>query len=210
MRAVNAVIRHAALCVCVALAACATPTRPSVAVAAKSPEPAPVSNFQIVSAGGADGADAVYRSGQPAGEAEWAYLEKIGIRTVVKLNEFSDEVDETEELGFARKHNINVIRVYMQPEDFPHNWSPFAHPDEKVLMQAVEALEDKRNLPALVHCSHGKDRTGLVVALYSVRNKNYCKETALTEMEYYGTSPFLFELEPMLYSPHIVQNPGCH
>jgi Tyrosine phosphatase family len=209
MRNVYAVIRHAMLCVCFALAACATPTQPSAAVVKKSPEPAPVFNFQIVSSGGADGANAVYRSGQPKGDAEWAYLERIGIKTVVKLNEFSKEADESEELSLAKKHNIDVIPIYMPPEDFPQNWNPWAHPDEKALMQAVEALENNNNLPVLVHCSHGKDRTGLVVAVYSVRNKKYCKDAALNEMKYYGTSPFLFGLKPMLDSPNIIQNPSC-
>lgn len=209
MRNVYAVNRHAILCVCFALAAYATPTQTLAAVVKKSPEPAPISNFQIVSSGDADGANAVYRSGQPKGDAEWAYLEKIGIKTVVKLNEFSKEADKSEELSLAKKHNINVIPIYMPPEDFPHNWNPWAHPDEKALMQAVEALENKNNLPALVHCSHGKDRTGLVVAVYSVRNKKYCKDAALNEMKYYGTNPFLFGLKPMLDSPNIIQNPSC-
>ncbi|MET1083638.1 MAG: tyrosine-protein phosphatase [Burkholderiales bacterium] len=33
-------------------------------------------------------------------------------------------------------------------------------------MQAIEVLEDSGNGKVLVHCSHGKDRTGLVIAVY--------------------------------------------
>ena len=209
MRNVYAVIRLTLLGVCLILTACATPTQPSAAIARKSPGPVPVFNFQIVSPGGTNGANAVYRSGQPTGDAEWDYLEKIGIKTVVKLNKFSSDVDESEELRLAKKHNINLIPIYMPPEDFPHNFNLWASPDEKVLMQTVEALENKNNWPVLVHCSHGKDRTRLVVAVYSVRNKNFCKDAAYKQMKYYGTNPFLFGLKPMLDSPNIKENPDC-
>jgi len=209
MQKTYAVIYHIVSCICVVLAGCATPTQPSATVAYKSPTPAPVFNFQIVNAGGEDGSNAVYRSGQPKGESDWAYLERIGIKTVVKLNEFSDVVDGSEEFRLAKLHNIRVIPIYMPPEDLPHNWDLSAHPDEDVLMRAVGALEDKNNLPVLVHCSHGKDRTGLVVAVYSVRNKNYCKDAALSEMKYFGTNPLLSGLQPMLNSPRIKESSTC-
>jgi protein tyrosine/serine phosphatase len=209
MNKVDSVIKLTVFSVCLFLTACATPTQPSAVFATISPEAAPIFNLQVVSSNGTDNTNAVYRSGQPQGDAEWGYLKKLGVKTVVKLNEYSSDVDEPEERSLAEKYNINLIRVYMAPEDFPHNWNLWAHPYENALMQAVEALENKKNLPALVHCSHGKDRTGLVVAVYSVRNKNYCKDAALDEMEHYGTSPFLFGLKPMLDNPNITPNPGC-
>lgn len=209
MRKVNSVIRLTVFGVCLILTACATPTQPSAVIARVSPDAEPIFNLHVVSPDGTDSANAVYRSGQPRGEKQWKYLKEIGIKTVVKLNEFSSQVDESEERSLAEQNGINLIRMYMPPEDFPHNWNPWAHPDEKALMQAVEALENKDNLPALVHCSHGKDRTGLVVAVYSVRNKKYCREAAIKEMEYYGASSFLFGLKPMLDSPNITPSPDC-
>lgn len=209
MRKSDSVMRLTVLGVCLILAACATPTQPSAVIAKVSPDPAPIFNLQVVSPEGTESANAVYRSGQPQGDAQWSYLKNLGIKTVVKLNEFSSDVNASEEQSLAEKHNINLIRIYMPPEDFPHNWNPWAHPDEKTLMQAVAVLENKNNLPALVHCSHGKDRTGLVVAVYSVRNKKYCKDAAIHEMEHYGTSPFLFGLKPMLDSPNITPSPDC-
>jgi hypothetical protein len=209
MRNEFSVIRHAVLGVCCILSACATPTQPSAVIARISPDPAPVFNLQVVSPGGADGADAIYRSGQPK-EEDWEYLEmKLGIKTVVKLNEFSDNISAAKELKLAQDHHIDVIPIYMQPEDAPHNLNLSAHPDESVLMRAVNALETKNNWPVLVHCSHGKDRTGLVVAVYSVRNKKFCKEAALKQMEYYGTSSILTGLKPMLNNPNIIESPNC-
>ncbi len=207
MRNVFYVIRLAMLGVCFILTACPTKTQQSAIISRISPDPAPVFNFQVVNAGGIDGAEAVYRSGQPKKE-DWDYLEKLGIKTVIKLNEFSDIESAAEEIKLANDHHINVIPIYMQPEDLPHNLDLSAHPDENVLNQAVEALENSKR-PVLVHCSHGKDRTGLVVAVYRVRYKNYCTEAALKEMEHYGTSSSLSGLKPMLRSPNIIESSSC-
>lgn len=202
------VIRIATLGVCWTLMGCQTHTQSSAVIKKISPCPAPISNFQVVSPGRTDGTGAVYRSGQPETECDWQYLEKLGIKTVVKLNEFSDKVDAETERCIAKTHHIDVITYYMQPEDWPHNLNLSAHPDEEVLLQAVETLKNN-NRPVLVHCSHGKDRTGLVVAAYSVLYKNYCKNFAIKEMEHYGANPLLSELKPMLDSPKIKEGPHC-
>jgi protein tyrosine/serine phosphatase len=182
---------------------CATVTRPPVDILTQEPHPSPINNLQIVIA------DGVYRSGQPKGEADWNYLKNIGITTVVKLNKFSSDADEAEEFRMAKERNIKVIPIYMEPEDFPHTLNPWASPDFKDLMQAIEVLENRGNGKVLVHCSHGKDRTGLVVAVYSVRNKNCCKDAAYEQMKYYGANPYLFGIKPVLDSPNIRENPGC-
>ena len=182
---------------------CATATQRSADIATQEPHPSPINNFQIVIA------DGVYRSGQPKGEADWNYLKNIGITTVVKLNKFSSDADEAEEFLMAKERNIKVIPIYMPPDDFPHNLNPWASPDLKDLLQATEVLENRGNGKVLVHCSHGKDRTGLVVAVYSVRNKNYCKDAAYEQMKHYGANSFLFGIKPALDNPNIKENPGC-
>jgi len=181
---------------------CAT-QQPSADIATQDPHPSPINNFQVVIA------DSIYRSGQPKGEADWTYLENAGITTVVKLNKFSRDADEAEEFRMAQEHHIKVIPIYMRPEDFPHNWSPWASPDLKDVMQVIAILENRDNGKVLVHCSHGKDRTGLVVAVYSVRNRNFCKDAAYEQMKHYGANPMLFGIKPVLNSPDIKQNPDC-
>jgi protein tyrosine/serine phosphatase len=182
---------------------CATPTQPSADIATQVPHQSPINNFQIVIA------DGIYRSGQPKGEADWNYLKDIGVTTVVKLNKFSSDADEAEEFRMAKERKIKVIPIYMQPEDFPHNLNPWASPDFNDLMQTIKVLENRDKGKVLVHCSHGKDRTGLVVAVYSVRNKNFCKDAAYEQMKYYGANPILFGIKPVLDSPNIRENPSC-
>ena len=169
---------------------------------------APIFNFHVVQTD-ASGQATVYRSGQPKTDADWAYLQQRGVRSVLKLNRHDAEVDAAQEMAQAQRHGIRLIPVYMQPEDFPHNWNLWAHPDEATLMRAVKVLEDPANAPILVHCAHGQDRTGRVVAAYSVRNKGYCKSTAVAEMKHYGTSPFLRGLQPMVMGPLLREPPQC-
>jgi protein tyrosine/serine phosphatase len=192
-----------ALCVCLTLAACATQTRPSADVARVDPHPAPINNFQIVDVNG------LYRGGQPTEERDWVYLKNIGIRTVIKLNKYSSLKEERDELSSAKEHGINVIEIPMQPEDWPHNWNLWAAPTNEQVNKAVRALEHKENWPVYIHCSHGKDRTGLIVAIYRVRNNNYCKNTAYNEMNFYGANVFLFGPRHVLYGEDIKENAGC-
>nr|CAG8610587.1 4258_t:CDS:2 [Entrophospora candida] len=35
----------------------------------------------------------------------------------------------------------------------------------EIIIEILEALTDKSNLPVLIHCKHGKDRTGIVIAI---------------------------------------------
>lgn len=101
MRKADSVIRLTVFGVYLILTACATPTQPSAVIARISPDAAPIFNLHVVSPDGTDSAKAVYRSGQPRGDTEWRYLKEIGIKTVVKLNEFSSDVDELEERSLA-------------------------------------------------------------------------------------------------------------
>lgn len=42
--------------------------------------------------------------------------------------------------------------------------------------------------PVLVHCKHGADRTGLIVAMYRIVFQNWTKEEALDELLHGGFS----------------------
>ena len=192
------------LCGCLTLAACATPTRQSAIV--EGVGPAPIINFQVVEPG------RLYRGAQPVEndkQDDWAYLKKIGVKTVLKLNRYSSDVTEESELASAKRHGIIVQEVLMPPEDFPHNWNLWATPTDEQISKAVSVLEDRKNGKIFIHCSKGKDRTGLIVAIYRVRNDNYCKSKASSERDWYGANPILFGMKKVLYGKNIDENPAC-
>ncbi len=129
---------------------------------------------------------------------------------MVKLNQYAkgDDTVQQEELE-ARNHGIHLIELMMQPEDWPHNWNLWVAPSPDKLKAAEQVIADKDNWPVFVHCSHGKDRTGLVVALYRVAHNNYCKDKAYKEMKLYQHNPFLFGLKNVLYSDDVKEHADC-
>jgi len=123
-----------------------------------------IPNFALV-------AEDVYRGGQPDYEG-WAYLYRIGVTTVVKLNTEQEGRDiEAEMMG------IKVVRI---PITF---WEQMTGVERGKLQEAAAYLF----LPhTFVHCSHGEDRTGLVVACHRLMQKDWTRENAEYEMYAYG------------------------
>jgi len=50
------------------------------------------------------------------------------------------------------------------------------------VLQALRIVADPQNRPLLIHCQHGADRTGAIVALYRVVVQGWSKERAIREM----------------------------
>ena len=52
--------------------------------------------------------------------------------------------------------------------------------DENII-QALKIIKNAEK-PILIHCWHGSDRTGVVVAMYRILFENYTKEEAISEL----------------------------
>lgn len=195
--------KHFPMCIFFSLAACTTTTQPSATVAGLESRPAPIFNFQIVEP------NKLYRGGQPTNDDDWTYLKKIGVTRVIQLNKYASATGDEDEVTVGKKHGITVIPILMQPEDWPHNWNLWATPTNEQIDKALGVLERTGETPLYIHCSHGKDRTGLVVAIYRVRNNNYCKDTAYKEMSFFGANPLLLGLKPLLFADNVKENASC-
>lgn len=110
--------------------------------------------------------DELYRSAQPA-ENGLTSAKMLGIQTVLSLQLVSldSALEATEQTG------LSLIHVPMIP------WNV----TENELLQALEVLRDAPK-PILVHCLHGADRTGLVIAMYRILFQNWSKADAIAEM----------------------------
>lgn len=65
-------------------------------------------------------------------------------------------------------------------------------PDPNLVEKAInEITAAAGNGPVYVHCSHGQDRTGLVVALYRMRVQGYCRKKADDERKHYRPNMML-------------------
>jgi len=105
----------------------------------------------------------VWRSAQPS-SADCAELEKCGIVEVLSLREWHDDA------GAAKGTSLRLEHVPMNAGHIPH----------ADLVRAVGVLKDAPG-PVLVHCWHGSDRTGTVVALYRMAVQGWPKDQAIAE-----------------------------
>ena len=130
-------------------------------------------NFYIVDA------DArIYRSAQPD-EASFAELQRIGVRSILNLRQgFRDTAKHPGILAKIREYECGINTGMMDRAD---------------LVRALKIIRDAPR-PLLIHCLHGADRTGAVVAAYRIVFQDWTPEEAVAEMEHprYGMHKFFF------------------
>lgn len=107
----------------------------------------------------------LYRSAQPTA-AGMKNLKTLGIKTVVSLRAFHSDRRDTEKAGLGYEH------IFMK------TW----HPEEEDVVRFLKIATDPARAPVLVHCQHGADRTGTMVAIYRVAVQGWTKQAALEEM----------------------------
>ncbi len=140
-----------------------------------------VPNIDLVDAG-------VYRSGQIPDDAGWDTISRLAAGRkvhVVKLN-FDNEGQDHGALA----RGWDVVYLPIQPEGDQDIWDEAkglaAQPDPTRVSAAIGQLQYCHQHVTtdlcLVHCTHGQDRTGLVVGEYRVREDKWNKEQAWHEM----------------------------
>ena len=131
-----------------------------------------VPHFRVVSRG------VLYRSGQPRGIGlHWARFH--GIRTLVNLRSPTSS-GTAEEAAFAERHGIQFrnIHVGIKRNRIAESVAEF-----------LSVIRDPSNFPVLVHCSRGKERSGVMSAIYRIERDGWDNHRALEEMYQLGVSP---------------------
>jgi len=108
--------------------------------------------------------DQVYRSEQPNAK-DMVTLRDYGIKSVLNLRNAHNDKGET------KGTNLDIYHV-------PINTWRMSY-EELVKSVAILQTADK---PVLVHCIHGSDRTGCVIAAYRLIHYNWTKEEAIKEL----------------------------
>lgn len=113
----------------------------------------------------------LYRSAMPDAPG-FESLQRMGIASVLSLRWHADPEASTAGVGPKRLH------IPIRTWDL----------DEDQVVQFLRLASDPANQPMLVHCKHGADRTGTMVAAYRIVVQGWSKEDALAEMktEQYG------------------------
>ena len=107
----------------------------------------------------------LYRSAQPTAEGMRS-AEKLGIKTVISLRAFHSDRDELESTA------LQTERIYFK------TW----HPEDEDIVRFLKIVSNTNAGPFLVHCQHGSDRTGTMIAVYRVAAQGWAKEEAIKEM----------------------------
>lgn len=92
----------------------------------------------------------LYRSAQPS-DIQMHALQSAGIRTVLNLRQWHSDSDEAQGTSLILYH-VSMNTVAFTRDD---------------IVEALRILH-RSVKPVLVHCWHGSDRTGLIIALYEM------------------------------------------
>jgi tyrosine-protein phosphatase SIW14 len=112
----------------------------------------------------------LYRSGQPRGLG-LAWVKHSGVRTLINLRK-PDSDGTPEEKAFAAENGLNF-----------HNFSiGSSHADiEQTVARFLAIVDDQSNWPILVHCSRGKERSGVLSAVFRIEYDRWPNDQALQE-----------------------------
>ncbi len=111
-----------------------------------------------------DAEGGIYRSKQPS-QREFSSMERAGMKSILNLRNYHS--DRSKIRGTA----LQEFRLRTNAGSFT----------EEEIFEALKIIRDAPR-PILVHCWHGADRTGTVVASYRIAFQNWEVEAAIEEM----------------------------
>jgi len=109
--------------------------------------------------------EGVYRSEQPQAQ-HFKALEHLGITETLNLRHYHSDEKK------AKGTNLTLHRLRMDAHKI----------HDQDVIDALKIIKN-RNGSILIHCRHGSDRTGVVIAMYRIVFQNWSKEAALEEMQ---------------------------
>lgn len=128
--------------------------------------------------------DFLYRSSDPTDQDIHTLSKEYGIKTIIDFRTKVDEKEKeiAESLGMkyirlpwsAHFHNIINVGYYL-----------------KVAEKFLKLINDDDLYPIHIHCKHGRERTGALVAIYRIANEGWTSVQALEEMKTFGYKPYL-------------------
>ena len=134
-----------------------------------------IANFAQVDRG-------IFRGGRPT-VAAIGELGKAGVRTVLSLEEYvADPPFLAIEQDALKAAGIKFLHVPM---------NGLLKPSPGQILAALALVHDPQNWPIFVHCLHGSDRTGLVIAAYRIKDQGWSVADATAEMYQHGHSKLL-------------------
>jgi tyrosine-protein phosphatase SIW14 len=125
----------------------------------------------------------LYRGGQPS-KGAMKELAALGIKTVVNLRGEDEETraEALEARAAGLRYHSEPLPVYRRP-------------NKRQVERVLSLIKDPQNWPVFVHCRHGEDRTGVIIAAYRISREGWSSEAARKEAKRYGMSRFQFAMK---------------
>ncbi len=117
----------------------------------------------------------LYRGAQPDATGI-QNLKRLGIKSIISLRTGGDSWKV--EASQAEAHGIIHTNIPL---------SGVKRPKDKEVRHVLELIETLPG-PVFVHCQHGCDRTGTIIACYRIQHDRWSNEEALREAQRYGLS----------------------
>jgi len=120
----------------------------------------------------------LYRSGQPRGIGLF-WVKWSGIRAVVNLRGPASQGSAAES-DYCRRNQIgfDALRMATTGDQLDADVKRF-----------LSVVRDPANWPVLVHCSRGKERSGVMSAIFRIEFDRWSNQQALYELYRQGLSP---------------------
>ncbi len=145
---------------------------------------AQIENFHNVAPG-------IDRSARPTSD-EVNWVAENGYKTILNI----EAGNFSQKPSYVKAEEKQALQLGLQFFHIPMH--PTQGPTKEQIDQAHAFMIDPANQPILVHCHHGKDRTGMVVAAYRMKYQGWTYDDAVAEMNSYGFSGFFTSWLPLL------------
>lgn len=140
----------------------------------------------------------IYRGGMPTAKSDYDRLVKLGIRSIISLQELGQHVDRDKSRWNAALKKAGRTADHNPGYFIHHPMNSAVKPSKEIVLDILADMTDPSLLPAFIHCYQGRDRTGFVVALYRIHVENWDPKSAKAEMKGFGASKNRFFGEPIL------------
>lgn len=107
----------------------------------------------------------LYRSAQPS-TLQFASITALGIKSVINLRSGHSDLTKIDSARL-REFRIKTAAGNISKED---------------VAAFLKVMSNPQNLPVLVHCKYGSDRTGTMCAFYRILHEGWTREEAIAEM----------------------------
>ncbi len=144
----------------------------------------PIINFHKVN-------DGIYRGARLETAQGYQYLASLGVKTIInlqggdlhsKLGSVMGNIEPGERPEVIEKEKQTALVLGMNFVNTPLNsLGDVTREENAAIDETLDIMNDQGNQPIYIHCEHGADRTGLLVALYRVKYEGMDVEAAHKE-----------------------------